>query len=204
MQSADELRHQLRQRARAARKALGDEARASAANALPGVLAGLPDWLGARRIGVYAAVASELSLVAVVAALRARGAEIYLPHVEAATPRMHFAPWHAGRRLVDNHFGIPEPMVEAGELVTARQLDLVLLPLLAFDRHGGRLGSGAGFYDRALSERRLGAPPPLLVGTAYACQEVEAIPLAAWDVPLDAVATESELIQCRGKAWPIG
>lgn len=204
MQSADELRHLLRARARAARKALGDEARAAAAAALPGVLATLPAWRAACRVGVYMAVASELSLAPVVESLRARGALVYLPHVEVAATRMHFAPWHAGRRLIDNHFGIPEPMVEAGELTTADQLDLVLLPLLAFDRHGGRLGSGAGFYDRALSERRLGAPPPLLVGAGYACQEVETIPLAAWDVPLDAIATEAELIQCRGKAWPAG
>lgn len=196
MQTVDELRHELRQRARAARKALGEDARAAAAAALPAVLAGLPAFRDAQRIGVYAAVASELSPAPVVEALRARGASIYLPHIENAA-HMHFAPWHAGRRLLANHFGIPEPMVEAGELVSADALDLVLLPLVAFDRRGGRLGSGAGFYDRALAFRLARAAPPILVGVGYACQEVAAIPLADWDVPLDAVATEQELIPCR-------
>lgn len=196
MQTVDELRHQLRQRARAARKALDEDTRAAAASALPGVLARLPAWREAQRVGVYAAVASELALAAVVDTLRARGGSVYLPHIENAA-HMHFAPWHAGRRLVANHFGIPEAMVEAAELVSADALDLVLLPLVAFDRRGGRLGSGAGFYDRALAFRLARAAPPTLVGIGYACQEVAAIPRADWDVPLDAVATEKELIHCR-------
>jgi len=196
LHTPDELRHQLRQRARAARKALDDEVRAAAAAALPAILATLPAFAGAQRVGVYAAVASELSLEAVVATLRERGASVYLPHIENAA-HMRFAPWHTGRRLLANRFGIPEPMVEAGELVGADDLDLVLLPLLAFDRQGGRLGSGAGFYDRALTFRLGRAAPPWLVGIGYACQQVEGIPLADWDVPLDAVATENELIPCR-------
>jgi 5-formyltetrahydrofolate cyclo-ligase len=69
------------------------------------------------------------------------------------------------------------------------------MPLVGWDRQGGRLGMGGGFYDRALA----GIKGPLLVGLAHAVQEVPQVPIDDWDVPLDFVVTESALHQCRGK-----
>lgn len=194
----DEMRHRLREQARAARRALSEPARDEAAAAVAARLRTLPAFDTARRIGAYAAVASELSLQPLIEAMLARSQQVYLPHIEQHAPEMHFAPWNGdSRRLKTNHFGIAEPMVDAAHLVAADALDLILLPLLAFDRRGGRLGSGAGFYDRALAFRLRQPAPPLLVGVAHACQEVEAIPAEPWDVPLDAVVTDRELILCN-------
>ncbi len=197
MHSDDEkTRHEYRARARTARRALVDAQRVAAAATLPATLASLPEWSNARRIGCYSAVASEISLKPVIDAELARGRPVYLPHVEHTAPQMHFAPWRGNvKLLMPNRFGIAEPLVDAAELVGANALDVILLPLVGFDRHGLRLGSGAGYYDRALSFRRNRAPPPLLVGIAFACQEVPPIPAAPWDVPLDAIATERELIR---------
>jgi len=192
----DQTRHQHRARARAARRALGETQRTAAAAALPAILAALPEWTPARHIGCYSAVASELSLAPLIEAELARGRLLYLPHVEHSAPQMRFAPWRGNPKLLmPNRFGIHEPLVDAAELVNAQTLDVILLPLVAFDRKGLRLGSGAGYYDRALSFRSDRPPPPLLVGIGFACQEVLSIPAAPWDVPLDAIATEKELIR---------
>ena len=205
MQSEAELRrHELRRQARAARRELSEGERVAAAQALCVRLGTLPAFASARRIGCYAAVASELSLQTAMDAALVRGQQIYLPHVEHTAPDMRFAHWTGQhKRLLTNRFGIPEPLVDVAELVPAQTLDVILLPLLAFDRCGGRLGSGAGYYDRALAFRRESPAPPLLIGIGFACQEVTDIPMAEWDVPLDLVVTERELIVIGAEQSPL-
>jgi 5-formyltetrahydrofolate cyclo-ligase len=76
-------------------------------------------------------------------------------------------------------------------------IDVVVLPVVGFDRRGNRLGMGAGYYDRALRRRQDAARAwrrPLLVGVAFACQELPAIPASPWDVPLDLIVTERGII----------
>ena len=88
---------------------------------------------------------------------------------------------------------------EVAAQLAPHALDIVLVPLLAFDRRGTRLGSGGGYYDRSFAFLHGQARPhrPLLVGVGYAFQEVESLPAAAWDVALDYIATDAELIDCR-------
>src|SRR5690606_2494135 len=111
---------------------------------------------------------------------------------------LRFGPWRAGDPLLQNRYGIPEPDLSPDACLAAADLDLVLLPLTAFDRRGNRLGSGAGYYDRSFAflAGRPRPARPLLVGIGYAFQESAALDPAAWDVPLDYVATERELIDC--------
>jgi 5-formyltetrahydrofolate cyclo-ligase len=192
---AELLRHELRRQAREARRALGANDRDVAASSVRDRPCALPAFSAARKIGAYAAVASELSLGRTFDEAMRRHQAIYLPHVEHTAPDMRFAHWNGqSRRLMVNRFGIPEPLVDVAELVPADSMDVILLPLLAFDEHGGRLGSGAGYYDRALAFRRERPAPPWLIGVGFACQEVERIPMAEWDVPLDLVVTEREVI----------
>ncbi len=89
------------------------------------------------------------------------------------------------------------------DLVPAQSLDIILLPLVAFDRSGSALGSGAGYYDRALAFRLTQPAPPLLIGIGFACQEVAGIPMADWDVPLDLVITEREMIVIGVEQSPV-
>ena len=192
---AEALRHELRQRAREARRALSAHERAVAADNVRDRLRVLPVFSGAQRIGGYAAVASELSLGPTFDEAMRCGQSVYLPHVEHTAPDMRFAHWNGqSRRLMANRFGIPEPLVDVADLVPADTMAVILLPLLAFDGVGGRLGSGAGYYDRALAFRRERPAPPWLIGIGFACQEVERIPMAEWDVPLDMVVTEREVV----------
>ncbi|MFN7136196.1 MAG: 5-formyltetrahydrofolate cyclo-ligase, partial [Thermomonas sp.] len=104
--------------------------------------------------------------------------------------RLQFAPWRAGDALATNRFGIPEPDVEPGSLLDARDMSLVVVPLVGFDARGNRLGMGGGWYDRSFGFRQHAAPPPWLVGAAFSAQQVDALPQAAWDVRLDAVCCE--------------
>ncbi len=98
-----------------------------------------------------------------------------------------------------NRFGISEPRTIATPLY-ANQLTLILLPLVAFDRSGNRLGMGAGYYDRALQalKHQVGTRP-LLIGLAHSFQEVEKIDAQTWDVPLDAILTDLEYIPVSSK-----
>ena len=95
----------------------------------------------------------------------------------------------------------PQPIPAAPGWPVARppaQLDLILAPLVAFDRAGGRLGMGGGYYDRLLS-----APRPPVIGVAHGCQEVPRVPLDAWDQPVDAIVTETALIAPPSRGLPL-
>lgn len=160
-------------------------------------LEALPEFMTDRNIAGYWAVRGELPLNLVVASLKRREQHYFLP-VLGEQRQLHFAEYRDGVALQSNRFGIPEPEAAPSALQNIRDLDVILLPLLAFDRAGHRLGTGGGWYDSSLAFLRGGTRPatPVLVGVGYAFQEVGAIPAEPWDVPLDYVATDAELIAC--------
>lgn len=191
-----EPRPTLRARLAERRRALGPAERMAAAQGLRRQLEQLPEFLVDQRVGGYWAHRGELPLNLALAGLAGRGQQLYLPVIGAGRS-MRFAPWQAGEPVEANRHGIPEPVAAEGA-IEAAELELVLVPLLGFDRRGHRLGYGGGYYDRAFAFLRETARPhvPLLVGIGYAFQELDAIEAAEWDVPLDYVATENELIDC--------
>lgn len=178
---------------REARAAIGASERIAAATALIEHLEAIPEFLTDTNVAGYWAVAGELPLAAVIGGLRARGQVYHLPVIDAQK-RLAFAPWWPGMAVTTNRFGIPEP-ADATHLAPDA-MDVVLVPLLGFDRNGHRLGFGGGYYDRSFAYLRDLARPakPLLVGIGYARQEVEPIEPRDWDVRLDYVATEQGLI----------
>ncbi|WP_207477415.1 5-formyltetrahydrofolate cyclo-ligase [Arenibaculum pallidiluteum] len=137
----------------------------------------------------YCRVHDELDPLPLMLALNGRGATLALPVAEARGRPLKFRRWSPGDRLAPGALGIPEPLAGTEE-VSPR---LVLVPMLAFDRRGGRLGYGAGFYDRTLAELRARGPV-LAVGLAYAAQEADAVPCDGLDEPLDWIVTETEAI----------
>ncbi|HEV2268984.1 MAG TPA: 5-formyltetrahydrofolate cyclo-ligase [Steroidobacteraceae bacterium] len=197
--SVADARRSLRASLRAKRRALSAAARARAARQIARHADRILHLHFGQRIGIYAATAEELDTSCLIALALRRGCLVYLPRID---PRrrvrsMRFAQITAAALASRiNRFGIAEP--EGGELASARLLDVVFLPLVGFDRHGTRLGMGGGYYDRAFGFRRLRTSwhAPLLVGIAYASQEVEHIAPAAHDVPLDLVITERGVIRC--------
>jgi 5-formyltetrahydrofolate cyclo-ligase len=184
------LRRALRER----RRQTSVAERIAAAARVAEQLTTLPEWQTDERIGGYWALPGELPLNLVAAACARAGKTWHLP-VVGDDARLTFVAHAAGDAVVPNRYGIPEPV--GGEPVAPESLQLVLVPLVAFDRNGNRLGSGAGYYDRSFAFLREGERPrePLLVGVAFGFQEVEALAAEAWDVKLDLVITESEVIE---------
>lgn len=139
-------------------------------------------------IAGYAAVRGEADPFPLMATLSAQGHALCLPHTEGE--RLIFRSWKPGDPLVVGRFAIPEPDAKAKE----RRPDLILVPLLAFDRHGYRLGYGGGYYDRYLSEHRAKRTIKA-IGIAYEVQAVDELPREPTDEPLDAVVTETRVLR---------
>ncbi len=179
----------LRRRLRDQRRAVAAPARIAAADALAVRLLALPGRPGTGYVAGYWASDGEIGLH--VFQLRLPAGLVYcLPVLHDDVLR--FAPWRAGDPLVTNRYGIPEPDVTPSSALDAREMAMVVTPLVGFDARGHRLGMGGGWYDRTFAFRRGRHAPPLLVGAALALQQVPALEAAEWDVPLDAVCTESE------------
>jgi 5-formyltetrahydrofolate cyclo-ligase len=113
--------------------------------------------------------------------------------------QLRFAPWRNGDALGNNRFGIPEPMLAPESCLAPEAMHAVVVPLLGFTRHGQRLGMGGGYYDASFAFRKSQTAPPLLIGAAFACQEIDAFEPADWDVALDAVATDGDWFDCSNK-----
>jgi 5-formyltetrahydrofolate cyclo-ligase len=144
----------------------------------------------ARHIAVYLSARSELATGLLIQQLLRGGRRVWVPAV-GRYGSMRFVPLRAGSRLRRGPFGLLQPVCRR-PCRAARRMDLIVLPLLGFDDHGRRLGNGGGYYDRSLAGLHRG-PRPLLLGYAYAAQELAEIPAEPWDVQLDAVITERGL-----------
>ena len=151
------------------------------------VLAAMPPPSGAIVAGFWP-IGGEIDIRPLLEALHARGHRIALPQTPPRGNPLSFRLWHPGQPMLEERFGTLRP---DGDMVRP---DWLLVPLLAFDRAGRRLGYGGGFYDRTLAA----LPGAVAVGCAYACQEVDAVPAAAYDFRLHAVATERGVISCNG------
>ncbi len=190
---------QLRTRLREAREKLGAAERIAAAQGVLSSLESLPEFLVDMAVAGYWAVRGEVPLNLVYARTRSREQAYHLP-ILTDKKTLAFAPWQNGDAVTINRYGISEP--DAAKAVGAELLELVLVPLLGFDRAGNRLGSGAGYYDRTFSFLNDASRPaqPLLVGIGYHFQEVATMSPNAWDVPMDFIATDRELIDCTSQS----
>jgi 5-formyltetrahydrofolate cyclo-ligase len=181
---------QLRRQMRARRRALRPGQRTSASIRLASQVTRSVLFLRARRVALYVAADGEIDPAQVLRAARRQGKQVYLPVLHPLRKgRLAFVAFGRSERLRPNRFGIAEPATLAGS-VQPWQLDLVLMPLVAFDAAGGRLGMGGGFYDRTfgpLLARRCGQRRPVLAGLAYRFQQVGVLPQRPWDVPLQKV-----------------
>ncbi|MXU66093.1 5-formyltetrahydrofolate cyclo-ligase [Oceanomicrobium pacificus] len=179
----------------AARKAAAD--RRAAAHAEHGPHPGsateaLRHWIAAgprpRAIAAYLPMRTEIDPRPALIDAAAAGVPLAMPVVVERGHPLIFRAWTPDTPLVPGAFGAHVPA--SGALV---EPDLLVVPLLAFDRRGYRLGYGGGFYDRTIAA--LAARHPLrTVGLAYAAQECDAVPVEATDMPLDAVITEKGVV----------
>jgi 5-formyltetrahydrofolate cyclo-ligase len=150
-----------------------------------------------QHIACYLATPDEFDCEPIIEALWQANKACYLPVLKETQPTaLDFASHNKGDHLQANRYAILEPVLSANiKKIETRQLDLVLTPLLAFDRQGHRLGMGGGYYDRSFAFRLdKTIKKPLLIGLAYALQEATSLPADPWDVNLDGVLTEQGLV----------
>lgn len=138
------------------------------------------------RVGLYWPVDGEIDPRLVMQSLPL--SQGFLPVLDpSGANRLLFAAWGPETALAMNRFGIPEPQLSQTRRVPVWSLDVMLVPLVAFDNQGHRLGMGGGFYDRTLVGYRKWPRRPLLLGLGYSFQQVSAIATNSWDVPMDMV-----------------
>ena len=172
----------VREAMRAKRRAIPGDLRQRAPALVRDAALALPEIAEARIVALYCAIGSELDLAPLAVALEARGITIVWPTVAGEELRF------AAARLADLVPGSPAPVPPPqSDAIAIARIDVVMLPALAFDRQGGRLGQGFGFYDRTLAHR----PRPFLCGAGFAAQILDDLPLAPHDVSLDALVTET-------------
>jgi len=185
-------RDSLRRALRATRRALPAAQRIAGAERLATQLASLPFAPISGFVAGYWAMDGEIALHAW--QLRLPATCIYCLPVLHEDGRLRFAPWRPGAPLLSNRHGIPEPDVAAGALLPAESMTFVVAPLVAFDASGHRLGMGGGWYDRTFAFRRERAAPPRLVGAAFSVQQVDSVDPQPWDMPLDALCSETDTL----------
>lgn len=188
------------------RRLLTPSERASAAEAVAVTLAQTRHFRTSRRVALYFPNDGEVDLTPLLNLASAMGKQCFMPVLDTLRwNRLWFAPYRSGDPLIPNRFGIPEPVTDARHLVRARSLDLIIAPLVAFDRHGNRIGMGGGYYDRTLGflRHRRHWHKPRIIGAAYHFQEVSELARASWDVPLDGVVTDRPpLLWCKSRSGP--
>lgn len=176
-----------RRRLRSARRSLLPQAREQAALALLTQVK-LSLLLQAEKVALYMANDGEIDPIHLIRQLWMQGKQCYLPVMEANNQKiLRFARYTSDSQMRVNHVGIEEPLTDY--YLSVQELDLIFLPLVAFDLHGHRLGRGGGFYDATLAEVR---STPRRIGLAYDFQRVDLLPKQEHDVMLHAVVTDKQ------------
>ena len=181
----------LRRKAVGRRDALPAEERKAAAEAIatrPIPLAIAPSTI----LSGFMPLKSEINPLPLMQKLAAAGARLALPAIAGRGKPLIMRAWELGAPLDRGQWGIREPKPDAPEV----EPDILLVPLLAFDRAGFRIGYGAGYYDMTIHRLRA-LKPVIAIGIAFAAQEVPKIPTTPRDERLDLVLTEREVIDLR-------
>ncbi|NVK54763.1 MAG: 5-formyltetrahydrofolate cyclo-ligase [Alteromonadaceae bacterium] len=188
--SRQQLRNMLRERRRALSAAAQQQAAEAVCQQLLSTLT-----KQTRLIAGYLANDGEVILNPTLSACQQRGVAVSLPVLHPFSGKhllfQHYTPQTP---MTHNRFGISEPELNSTQIHLLNHHDMLLMPLVGFDANGNRLGMGGGFYDRTLAHLHHLSKRPLLVGLAHDCQQVDALPVEAWDIPLDCIVTPTQII----------
>lgn len=186
MNGSDDERAQLRRTLRRARETVPPERARDAAREAAEYLLALPELASVGTVALYAPVHGELDPGPVARDLAARGVALLYPRVDRDARRLTFHRVDDLAALARGNFGIPEPSADA-PVVPVHAVDLFLVPGLAFDQTGTRLGWGRGYYDRTLAAD----PSRLRIGYCYRSQVLDRVPRHPHDLPMHILVTEA-------------
>ncbi len=187
-------RQQIRAQIRRQRQALSPQQQQQAAQQVAERALSLPLLAQARNVALFLSFDGELDTRPLISRLWQRGQQVYLPVLHPfSTGQLLFIRYLPDTPLTPNRYGIPEPSLNLTELAPLDTLDIILVPLVAFDARGQRLGMGGGFYDRTLQHWHQHGVLP--AGLAHCCQQVPALPTEQWDIPLPVIITPEKVWQ---------
>jgi len=196
------LRNSIRVSLRKKRRNLSPLKQILNAKKLASRLINLKHLKHAKKIAVYLSNDGEINLSELLRQIWKKKKQCYLPVLDKKhTGCLIFLPYSKNQKMVKNRFKIAEPIYNYRHSLLAKQLDIILMPLVGFDKQANRIGMGGGFYDRSLSymendsKIRPVNQKPLLIGVAHSIQEVEQIPVEAWDVKLNMIVTNNKCYQ---------
>ncbi len=145
-----------------------------------------------QNLAFYLPTKGEISCWPLIEYAMSLGKSCFLPKVFPNNKRgMWFLPYAGRESIKAGAFGIAEPTANIKDAIRPSQLDVIFMPLVAFDNYGNRVGMGGGYYDSVLSNFEDQQKRPQLVGLAYNFQQINKVPLESWDMKMDAVATPS-------------
>jgi 5-formyltetrahydrofolate cyclo-ligase len=186
----DRIKQAIRQRYRCIREKLPTSYQQKASTEICARIQRLEKYRDARHIAFYHACRHEVDLHELWQVALLDNKICYFPKIND-DKQLSFLPVLSTTNFVSNRFAIPEPDVDLSQAIAANNLDLIFMPLVAFDEHGTRIGMGGGYYDRTLSS----SEQPLLIGVAYDFQREPYLKPQKWDVPLDAIVTQTCVYQ---------
>lgn len=190
--SAHTTTNSLRQQKREQRRQLSSSQQAKHAQQLAERLLRHSLFIDSQNIAAYLSNDGEIDTAPIIEQAWNLGKQIYLPVLSAHENSLLFAPFEKDSSVCRNQFGIDEPDCPPEYWLKAEHMDLILLPLVAFDEQGNRIGMGGGFYDRSLANIRQQDNPTQLIGLAHEIQKTDQLDVQSWDVSLDAIVTESD------------
>ncbi len=185
---------QLRAQHRKQRRELSKSVLSDHAEILEHRVTALHEYQSAIHIAAYIAILGEISVEPIIRSGSEIGKKFYLPILRGKA--MAFAPWQPETPLVKRKFGLLEPDCGESQWIAPAELDLVLAPLVVFDRHCNRIGQGGGFYDRTF-EFTLKAGKPLLIGVAHESQREPELDPQPWDITLHKIVTERAIYSVK-------
>lgn len=171
-----------------ARNDIPESYRQQAAVTAASLLIDHPAFKKSEHIACYCAHKNEFETLPIIQAIWHANKKCYLP-VLCEGKALGFVRYEEGDDLEINHLGILEPF-DFSRKIPLERLDLIIMPLVAFDSLGHRLGMGGGYYDRTLASMYNHNTKPHLIGLAYASQQIDALPFDCWDVTMHSIITE--------------
>ncbi len=181
----DALRQSLRQQ----RRNINAVDRTKSAQALLPQIQKIVNFQPQQKIAIYLPNDGEIDTIYLQKLLKKQAIGTYLPVL--VDKNLKFA--KIGKNFSHNKYGILEPI--STDIISAKQLDVILMPLVGFDKNKNRLGMGGGYYDRTLAFKKnpQTSNKPTLIGLAFDCQQIKQLKAQTWDVPLDAIITPSAI-----------
>lgn len=190
-------KHSIRQSLRSHRTTLDSLSREKKALAVATQITQMTSFKNCQHIGGYLTHNGELDPAPIIKTAFETNKKLYLPVLKKKSHAFSYYPYYSNESLIENRYGIGEPTIADRKPISTTCIDVVLVPLVAFDENCHRLGRGVGYYDRTFAficenpaEKR-----PLLVGLAYEFQKIKTVHPEPWDIPMDMIVTEEKVYE---------